>query len=259
MNIDSQGQASPAYHVIIPARMASSRLPGKMLADVHGRPLIVHTLERAQASAALSVHVATDDARIASVVREAGGDVVMTSVDHASGTDRLVEAAISLALPDQAIVVNLQGDEPTMPTACLDQVAELLIGQPEARMSTLWCSIQTEADWRDQNVVKLLSDRAGRALYFSRAAVPFVREGGWPETQARRHVGLYAYRVAALKSWPALARSPLEQLEALEQLRALQSGWWIATAEAAESIPIGIDTLDDLERFRNEIADRQIL
>jgi 3-deoxy-D-manno-octulosonate cytidylyltransferase len=212
------------------------------------------TLERAQASAARSVHVATDDAQIAAAVDQAGGDWVMTSADHLSGTDRLVEAVDALDLDDEAIVVNLQGDEPGMPVACIEQVAGLLQRQPLARMATLWARLSDEAQWRDPNVVKLLSGHDDRALYFSRAAVPFVRSGPWPQSEARRHVGLYAYRVDALRAWPQLRPSPLESLESLEQLRALQAGWWIATAEACESIPVGIDTLEDLERFRREAS-----
>jgi len=249
---DSRNKTPTGFHVIIPARRASTRLPAKMLAEVQGRALIVHTLERAQASAARSVHVATDDAQIAAAVGQAGGDGVMTSSDHLSGTDRLVEAVNALGLDDEAIVVNLQGDEPGMPVACIEQVAGLLQRQPLARMATLWARLSDEAQWRDPNVVKLLSGHDGRALCFSRAAVPFVRFGPWPQSEARRHVGLYSYRVDALRAWPQLPPSPLESLESLEQLRALQAGWWIATAEACESIPVGIDTLEDLERFRRE-------
>lgn len=252
---DSENKSRIGFHVIIPARRASTRLPAKMLAEVHGRPLIVHTLERAQASAARSVHVATDDVQIAAAVARAGGDRIMTSADHLSGTDRLVEAVDLLGLDDDAIVVNVQGDEPGMPVACIEQVAGLLERQPGARMATLWARLSNEAQWRDPNVVKLLSGHDGRALYFSRATVPFVRTGPWPKGDARRHVGLYAYRVGALRAWPLLPPSPLESLESLEQLRALQAGWWIATAEACESIPIGIDTLEDLERFRWENHD----
>jgi 3-deoxy-manno-octulosonate cytidylyltransferase (CMP-KDO synthetase) len=251
------GPATADFHVIIPARLASSRLPGKMLADVDGRALILWTLERARASGAKSVHVATDDEGIAAAVRESGGRAVMTSSDHASGTDRLVEAVDHLGLSETAIVVNLQGDEPEMPTACLAQVADLLVEQPGAQMATLWSSIHSEEDWLDPNVVKLLADHQGRALMFTRAAVPYPRSGGWPESQAARHVGLYAYRVSALRKWPSLPTSPLEQLESLEQLRALQAGWWIATARAVESIPVGIDTLEDLKRLRQRFERSQ--
>jgi 3-deoxy-manno-octulosonate cytidylyltransferase (CMP-KDO synthetase) len=243
------------FHLIIPARMASTRLPGKMLAEIDGQALILHTLARARSCPAASVHVATDDRAIASTVERAGGRTVLTSPDHASGTDRLVEAADILGLDDEAIVVNLQGDEPGMPTACIEQVAALLTARPEAQMATLWAAIDDETLWRDPNVVKLLCGHSGEALYFSRAPVPFPRQGGWPSGQARRHIGLYAYRVSALRAWPALPVSPLEALESLEQLRAVQAGWSIVTAAAMESIPVGIDTLDDLERFRRARLD----
>lgn len=255
---DPEASGQAGFHVIIPARMASTRLPGKMLADVHGRPLIAHTLECAKSSGARSVHVATDDAQIAAAVDRAGGQSLLTSDGHRSGTDRLVEAVNALKLDDSAIVVNLQGDEPGMPVACIEQVAGLLERQPAARMATLWAPLSDESQWRDPNVVKLLSGHDGRALYFSRAPIPFVREGAWPGKEARRHVGLYAYRVEALRAWPRLASSPLESLESLEQLRALQAGWWIATAEACKSIPVGIDTLDDLESFRRQGSRRNL-
>ena len=253
-NVGSPDRAE--FHVIIPARLASTRLPGKMLADVEGRPLILHTLQRARSSAARSIHVATDDEQIAAAVSRAGGDAVLTAPEHSSGTDRLVEAVTTLNFDDDAIIVNLQGDEPRMPTPCIEQVARLLQHQPSAQIATLWARIDCEKEWRDPNVVKLLSDHSGRALYFSRAAMPFARSGPWPAGAARRHVGLYAYRVGALKAWPVLAASPLELLESLEQLRALQAGWWIATEEAIESIPAGIDTLDDLEQFRQALSSR---
>jgi len=243
------------FHVIIPARLGSTRLPGKMLAEIDGRPLILHTLDRAWSSGARSVHVATDDERIAQQVSGAGGQAVLTSASHASGTDRLVEVVEGLALEDQAIVVNLQGDEPAMPRACIEQVARLLADQPRAQMATLWARIDDAAQWRDPNVVKLLCAHDGGALYFSRAPVPFPRDEDWPVAEARRHIGLYAYRVSALRAWPELPVSPLEALESLEQLRAVQAGWVIATAEATAPIPVGIDTLDDLKRYRRAVAD----
>ncbi|AKS42188.1 3-deoxy-manno-octulosonate cytidylyltransferase [Wenzhouxiangella marina] len=249
---------SPPFRVLIPARRASSRLPDKVLAEVAGRPLILHVLDRARASGAVSVHVATDSEAVADRVLADGGDVVMTSAHHRSGTDRLAEAVSVLGFDAGDIVVNLQGDEPAMPIACLIQVAELLAEQPEAQMATLWSGIEVEAEWRDPNVVKLVADHAGRALYFSRASVPHPREGGWPRAQGRRHVGLYAYRAGALAAWRTLAASPLEQLESLEQLRALQAGWWIATAEAAAPIPVGIDTPEDLARFRASLSQASV-
>ncbi|MGY6588443.1 MAG: 3-deoxy-manno-octulosonate cytidylyltransferase [Wenzhouxiangella sp.] len=242
-----------SFHIIIPARIGSSRLPRKALAEIAGRPLVLHTLERARQAGAISVCVATDSEEIADVVRADGGEVVMTRADHPSGTDRLAEVVTRRRLDDQAIVVNLQGDEPGMPAACLHQVAELLASDPQAQMSTLWRGLDSEAQWRDPNVVKLVADRHQRALYFSRAPIPHLRDGGWPRAQACRHIGLYAYRVAALKAWQGLPEAELEKLESLEQLRALAAGWRILVAEACQSIPVGVDTHEDLARLRVEL------
>ncbi len=242
------------FHILIPARLDSTRLPQKALADIAGRPLIVHVLERALNSGANSVQVATDSDRIAEAVQAAGGQVVMTAPGHRSGTDRLAEAVEHGKLSDQNIVVNLQGDEPGMPASCLQQVAELLAGDPDASMATLWQPLESAREWSDPNVVKLVVDNPGRALYFSRAPIPHSRDGDWPRQQARRHVGLYAYRVGALRQWARLPASPLEQIESLEQLRALQAGWVIVTDQACQSIPPGIDTADDLARFRSMVG-----
>ncbi len=242
---------SEDFHVLIPARLASSRLPRKALVEVHGQPLVVHVMRCAERSGAASVHVATDSEEIAVAVDNAGGHVVMTATDHCSGTDRLAEATAELGFHDDAVIVNLQGDEPEMPSACMRQVAELLRHDSQARMATLYAPIEDEHQWRDPNVVKLVRDARGRALYFSRAAIPHVRDGGWPNHQALRHVGLYAYRARALMEWRDLPPGDLEQCESLEQLRALQAGWKIAVAACAQPIPVGIDTPDDLEKFRN--------
>lgn len=242
------------FHVLIPARLASTRLPRKPLADVAGRALILRVCDRAHSAGAASVHVATDSDEVADVVRSDGGGVVMTSSDHRSGTDRLAEAASQLGLSDDDIVVNLQGDEPEMPSACLSRVAELLDSEPDARMATLWRSLADESEWRNPNVVKLVVDNRGRALYFSRSPIPHVRDGGWPVSAARAHLGLYAYRGRALSEWKSLAPSTLERMESLEQLRALSAGWVIACAGAPEDVPAGVDTPEDLasvsERFR---------
>lgn len=242
------------FHVLIPARLASTRLPRKPLADVAGRALILRVCDRARSAGAAGVHVATDSEEVAALVRADGGEVVMTRPDHRTGTDRLAEAASILGLGGDDIVVNLQGDEPEMPSACLRQVAELLHAQPRARMATLWRSMSDEGEWRNPNVVKLVADLAGRALYFSRSPIPCVREGGWPASGARAHLGLYAYRARALEQWRTLPASELERLESLEQLRALTAGWFIACAQAVETVPAGIDTPEDLAevaaRFR---------
>lgn len=235
------------FHILVPARLASNRLPRKPLADLGGKPLIVRVYERAAASRAASVHVATDSEEVADEVHGAGGAVIKTGAEHRSGTDRLAEAAGRLGLADNALIVNLQGDEPFMPSACLEQVAGLLERNADAEMATLWQPIVDEPEWRNPNVVKLVTDTTGRALYFSRAPIPHVRDGGWPQHTACRHVGLYAYRAGALKQWPTLAESALEQLESLEQLRALDAGWTIVCERAAEPVPPGIDTPEDLE------------
>lgn len=242
-------------HVIIPARLASTRLPRKPLADLGGKPLVVRVLERALASGARSVHVATDHDEIAAAVRGHGGDVIMTADDHRSGTDRLCEAAAGLGLDPDAVVVNLQGDEPLMPPACIRQVASLLARDASARMATLWRALHSREEWRNPNVVKLVADADERALYFSRAPIPHVRDGDWPADRARGHIGLYAYRAGALAEWRSLAPGRLEAVESLEQLRALEAGWIIACEQAVEMVPGGIDTPEDLqaaaERFRD--------
>jgi len=242
------------FHIIIPARLASTRLPEKALADLAGKPLVARVWARAMVAGAESVHVATDSERIADAIRAVGGNVVMTAADHDSGTSRLSEAANRLALGPEEVVVNVQGDEPAVPIGCLKQLADLLAARPDARMATLWVDLADRAQWMDPNVVKLVARADGSALYFSRAPIPARRGGDWPEGLARRHVGLYAYRASALYEWPGLPESELEQSESLEQLRALQAGWEIACARAAEPIPPGVDTAEDLEAMRQYFA-----
>lgn len=247
----------PPFHVLIPARLGSTRLPEKALAELAGQPLVVHAWRCACRAGAAGVHVATDSERIAGAVRAAGGEVVMTAASHDSGTSRLAEAVERLALDDDAIVVNLQGDEPEVPAACLAQLAGLLADHPQALMATLWMPLDDAAQWTDPNVVKLVADGAGRALYFSRAPIPAVRAGKpTPPDGARRHVGLYAYRAGALRRWPTLPASRLEALEALEQLRALDAGWSIVCARAIEPVPRGIDTPADLAAARARLGER---
>jgi len=244
------------FHVLIPARLASTRLPEKALADLVGRPLIVRVWENALAVGADSVTVATDSERIADVIRGAGGRVVMTASGHESGTARVAEAAAALGLDERAVVVNVQGDEPAVPPACVRQLVALLEAHAEAEMATLWTGIQEPDAWHDSNVVKLVTDHAGRAMYFSRAPIPASRDGDVADTPIRRHIGLYAYRGAALERWARLPPSPLERCEALEQLRALQAGWTIACAEAVQQVPPGVDTQDDLESMRRRFMNR---
>lgn len=242
---------SAAFHILIPARLASTRLARKPLAMLGGKALIVRVLEQALKAGARSVHVATDSTEIASLAEAAGGSVVMTAGSHLSGTDRLAEAADALGLAGDEIVVNLQGDEPLMPTDCLRQVADLLAADRQAQMATLWSPLLSEAEWRNPNVVKLVTDARGRALYFSRAPIPHPRGRDFRPGEACRHIGLYAYRVAALKDWATLPPSPLESAESLEQLRALSAGWTIACAQACAEAPTGIDTPEDLARIQS--------
>ncbi|HUQ28333.1 MAG TPA: 3-deoxy-manno-octulosonate cytidylyltransferase [Usitatibacter sp.] len=232
------------FHVLIPARYASSRFPGKPLADLAGKPMIVRVCERAALSGAASVHAATDDERVASAVRAHGHQVVMTRSDHPSGTDRLAEAAGTLGLGDEEIVVNVQGDEPLIEPALIADVAAALARSTQASMSTACHPIHDATSLANPNVVKVVLDASGHALYFSRSQIPFPRE---PGATWYRHAGIYAYRVAFLKRYSALPVAPLEKAESLEQLRALWHGFRIACVVAREDIAPGVDTPQDLE------------
>jgi 3-deoxy-manno-octulosonate cytidylyltransferase (CMP-KDO synthetase) len=244
-----------SFDVIIPARYGSTRLPGKPLRLIAGKPMVQHAIERAVASGAEAVWVATDDERIGTVAMAAGAQVCMTSREHRSGTDRLAEAVCTLGHAEEAVVVNLQGDEPLMPPRLLRQVAEDLDANPAAAMSTLCMPITAAGDLFDPNVVKVVMDASGLALYFSRAPIPWHRDGFRDDRTALpggigwyRHLGLYAYRVGFLKaaaSWPCPA---IEQAEALEQLRALWHGVKIRVSMALEPCPPGVDTEADLSR-----------
>jgi 3-deoxy-manno-octulosonate cytidylyltransferase (CMP-KDO synthetase) len=240
-----------SFHVVIPARWASSRFPGKPLADLAGRPMVVRVCERAAQSGAASVHVATDDERIAAAVRAAGHGFVMTRADHPSGTDRIAEAARSLGFPDDEIVVNVQGDEPLISPKLIAQVAQLLEQLEGAAVSTACHAIHDEQSLASPNVVKVVMDAQGYALYFSRSRIPYPRE---PGGVCYRHAGIYGYRVEFLKRYAALAPSPLEKAEALEQLRVLWHGHRIAVAVSAAEIPPGVDTPQDLEAVRRMLS-----
>jgi 3-deoxy-manno-octulosonate cytidylyltransferase (CMP-KDO synthetase) len=233
------------FRVIIPARYASTRFPGKPLADLGGKPMVVRVCERAERSGAASVHVATDDQRIAAAVREHGHEVVMTRADHPSGTDRLAEAARKLRLKDPEIVVNVQGDEPLIAPRLIRSVGTLLAERRDAAISTACHAIHDQLD--NPNVVKVVLDAEGYALYFSRSRIPFPREGA---PIAYRHAGIYGYRVAFLRRYARLRPSPLEKAESLEQLRALWHGYRIAVAVSKTEIPPGVDTPEDLEAVR---------
>jgi 3-deoxy-manno-octulosonate cytidylyltransferase (CMP-KDO synthetase) len=242
----SANQGAVSAIAVIPARFHSTRLPGKALADIGGRPMIEHVYTRAAAARSIgSVVVATDDPRVFDAVRAFGGDARMTAPTHQSGTDRIAEVARELSC---AVVVNVQGDEPLIQPAMIDEAVAPLLADPAREMSTLRRRIDDPADFDDPNVVKVVVDRRGDALYFSRAAIPYVR-AGCPPARAWRHVGLYVYRRDVLLRLAGLPPTDLEQSEALEQLRALEHGIRIHVIETSfESI--GVDTPADLERVR---------
>jgi 3-deoxy-manno-octulosonate cytidylyltransferase (CMP-KDO synthetase) len=242
------------FKVVIPARFASTRLPGKVLRMLGGRPMLEHVYRVALDSGASQAIIATDDERVAAVVRNFGGVAHMTDAGHASGTDRLNQVAKELAWPDDCIVVNLQGDEPLMPASLVAQAARELSERPGVPISTVAGSFESVEEWQDPNVVKVLRDAEGCALYFSRAPIPWDRDGfakgkpRLPERQAWRHIGLYAYRVTALRQFAALGAAGIEQTEALEQLRAQYHGLRIYVGIAQERPGPGVDTESDLKR-----------
>jgi 3-deoxy-manno-octulosonate cytidylyltransferase (CMP-KDO synthetase) len=253
------------FRVVIPARHASTRLPGKPLLDIAGVPMIQRVVERACASAATEVLVATDDERIAAVVRDPRNPrariAVLTDPALASGTDRVAAVAAARGWSDSVIVINVQGDEPFLPSQLIDQAAATLAADQGASIATLATPIATLAEFIDPNVVKVVTDLQGRALYFSRAAIPFTRDRAAAHARsptdfgaAMRHIGLYAYRAGALRRLVRLAPSQLETRERLEQLRALQNGMAIAVAQAAVVPEPGVDTEADLQRARARAA-----
>ncbi len=256
-------EADVGFRVAIPARHASTRLPGKPLRLLAGRTLIEHVYRQALASGALEVVIATDDPRIREAAEGFGAIVCMTASDHPSGTDRLAEVADQRGWPDEAVIVNLQGDEPQMPPALIHRVAAELENHPDAGVATLCTRIHDPAEVFDPNVVKVVRDARGDALYFSRAPIPWNREAFQNDGEIGfvlpagvaywRHIGLYAYRAAVLRRYPHLALAPAEQVEALEQLRALWHGIRIHVAEAAEAPPPGVDTEADLARVAAEL------
>lgn len=237
------------FSIIIPARYASTRLPGKPLLEIKGKPLLQHVFETAKRTAATNIAIATDDERIASSAKSFGATVLMTSDEHESGTDRIAEAAALLNLAENDIVVNLQGDEYGLPASLIDQVATNLHEHADHQMATLCEAIKTEAEYLEPNIVKVVFDNNHSAIYFSRSPIPMNRAGGLPE-QAYRHIGLYAYRVGYLQTFTSLPACTLEQTEALEQLRALYNGGKIHVAIAADKTGIGIDTEEDLALAR---------
>ena len=237
-----------SFTVVIPARYASSRLPGKMLADIAGAPMIAHVVDRARESSAARVIVATDDQRIADVVAQIDCEVCMTSTEHESGSDRLAEVVENIGFDDDHIIVNVQGDEPLVPGILIDQVAAALEVSQDAAMATAAKAIEHDEDLNNPNVVKVVFDRTGKALYFSRSAIPYAR--GERHTNAWHHIGIYAYRASFLKRYDQLVRSALEQTECLEQLRVLDNGDSIMVETVDYDTGIGVDTVEDLERVR---------
>lgn len=249
-----------AFKIVIPARFASSRLPGKPLMDIAGKPMIQHVYDRAKESIASEVIIATDDERIEQVCKAFGADVCMTRADHPSGTDRLAEVASQRAFADNDIIVNVQGDEPCLPASLINQVANDLKQHPDADIATLYSQINQEKQVFDPNVVKVVMNGQGYALYFSRAPIPWMRDHFDqqstlpPELPHYRHIGLYGYRASFLKHYAELSPCVLEQEESLEQLRALYHGKRIHLTVAQVNPGHGVDTEQDLTEVRELLA-----
>jgi len=247
------------YRIVIPARMAAQRLPGKPLLTINGRFLVEHVYRRAMKSSAQAIVIATDSAEIRDAAISFGAQAVMTSAQHESGSDRIAECLDILGWADETLVVNLQGDEPLMPEACLDQVAGILHTCPDVDVASLYWPIESASAVNDSNVVKVVTDQRGNALYFSRSVIPYPRGLSVSSAMAdgaawNRHIGLYAYRAGALRAFTRLPVSPLERLEKLEQLRFLEAGKVIRLEPACSFIPPGVDTPADLDRVKNLIS-----
>jgi 3-deoxy-manno-octulosonate cytidylyltransferase (CMP-KDO synthetase) len=249
-----------SYTIVIPSRYGSSRLPGKPLLDIAGKPMVQHVWERARQSNATRIIIATDDEKIFSIASGFGAEVCMTSTTHASGTDRLQEVANQLELDDEHIIVNVQGDEPLIPPAVINQVASNLATASGASMATLCEPIGVASELIDPNTVKVVTNETGMALYFSRAPIPFPRDfslvaGTQLPTSYTwfRHIGIYAYRVKFLHQYVGWEPAPLEQLEQLEQLRALYNGARIHVEKSRETVPGGVDTQQDLDAVRETV------
>jgi len=247
------------FHVVIPARYGSTRLPAKPLALIDGLPMVVQTARSVAKANPASLMVATDDQRIVDVVESAGFQACMTRPDHPSGSDRVLEVVDRLGLHVDDIVINVQGDEPLIPAQVLQQLASAL-EVSDAGVATLCERIQTRAEVFNPNIVKVVRDQAGHGLYFSRAPIPWARahfqieSAGLPEEPGHfRHIGVYAYRVSALRRFVSLPPGRLEQVEALEQLRLLENGFPILVLDSAVSVPGGVDTPDDLQRINNRV------
>ena len=252
----------PDFVVVIPARYASSRLPGKALADIAGKPMVVHVAERAREAGAAEVIVATDDGRVLHAVARHGHTAMMTREDHASGTDRIAEVAALRGWSAQQIVVNVQGDEPRIAPGLIRAVAQQLAGHADAAIATVCHPINDDAEMFDPNAVKVVVDKDGYALYFSRAPIPYARDAFGSDRSrlpeglpAYRHLGLYAYRCGFLRTYSTLAPTAIEQFESLEQLRALWHGHRISVAITDQAPEPGVDTPADLEKARKSFLD----
>lgn len=239
----------PPFNVVIPARFGSTRLPGKPLEDLGGQPMILRTVEQARRSGAHEVVVATDDRRILDACEKGACDALMTSSDHQSGTDRLCEVATKLGWAEDQIVINVQGDEPFIPPETIAQVAAL-VAQGPADIATLATPLENTRAFEDPNIVKVVRNREGMALYFSRASIPFRRDDEENTVQPLRHIGIYGYRNQTLRRFAAAGSCDLEQREKLEQLRALWHGWPIRVGMARTVPGPGVDTLEDLAAAR---------
>lgn len=252
-----------AFHVVIPARHASTRLPGKPLLPIAGKPMVVRVAEQAAKSGAQQIWIATDHHAIANVVHEHGFKACLTKDTHASGTDRIAEVVEQHGWPDDTIVVNVQGDEPLMPPALIRAVAEHLHRHPECAIATACHAIHDEASLRNPNIVKTVLDKQGNALYFSRAPIPYPRDAfahqsGLPaDLPVLRHIGIYAYRASFLRAYGQLAPAAIEHFEALEQLRALYHGYKIGVFIAEQAPPSGVDTEQDLHVVRGLFENRE--
>lgn len=245
-----------SFVVVIPARRASSRLPDKVLRDIAGRPMLAHVCAAALASRALAVLVATDDSAVAEAARAAGADAVMTRSDHPCGTDRIAEVATTRGWGDETIVVNVQADEPLMPPSLIDQVGEALVADAGAAIATACAPIVRADEFHDPNIVKVVANAAGRALYFSRAPIPYHRDSGnrVVDDAASRHIGIYGYRADALRDFAAAPVGTLERRESLEQLRAFDLGLPIALVPAVAVPGPGVDTAADLAAVERILA-----
>lgn len=251
------------FIVIVPARLASTRLPRKPLVDLAGEPMVVRVARRAATSGAARVVVATDSDEVLAACRRFDVAAVLTRADHPTGTDRLAETVEALGLDDEAIVANVQGDEPLLPPAVIAGVAELLVQRPDCAIATAAHPLSDATEFFNPNVVKVVADAGGRALLFSRAPIPWARDAFTarrdrlpPGLPAWRHVGLYAYRAGFLRRFPTLPRAPIEEQENLEQLRALWHGFGVAVLPLTEPLPPGVDTPEDLQAVRALLACR---